>query len=90
MPILDLELKKDAAEAKKFTGGLQNRYNSFSMDVTSTKNFAILDLSKRTIILQPSISFKKDLVSLQILPKHESNVYSAFKNFGPNPKFGHF
>ena len=45
------------------------------MDVTTTKNFAILDLSKRTIQIQPTIKFTKDLISLQILPKHEDNKF---------------
>ena len=45
------------------------------MDVTSTKNFAILDLSIRTINLQPAISFTKNLISLHVLPKNEENIY---------------
>ena len=73
--MLHREIKKCATEANNFTGGLQNRYNSFSMDVTSTKNFAILDLSIRSIILQPTIKFTKDLLSLHILPKHDHNEY---------------
>lgn len=75
IPMLDADLKQCAIDSKIIKAGLPLCFNSFSQDVTSTKNHAFLDLSKRTIYLWPEVKFVKDLVSLQQLPKKEDNIY---------------
>ena len=75
IPELDADLKNFAAKSRIMKNGLPTVLNAFSQDVTSSKKWSFLDLSIRSIQLWPVTSFQKNLISLQLLPKSETNQF---------------